>query len=47
MDQHPETMVKVAANLAAVLRAREQDLLNQIEHGELETGNQALGISLL
>jgi CRP-like cAMP-binding protein len=47
MDQYPDSMVKIAANLAAVLRAREQDLLNQIEDAEPETGNQALGVSLL
>ena len=47
MDQYPDSMVKVAANLAQVLRAREQDLLNQIEDEERETGNLALGVSLL
>ena len=47
MDQYPDSMVKVAANLAAVLRAKEQDLLNQIVEDERETGNLALGVSLL
>ena len=47
MDQYPDSMVKIAANLAAVLRAREQDLLNLIGDEEPETGNQALGVSLL
>ncbi|NNK12714.1 MAG: cyclic nucleotide-binding domain-containing protein [Desulfofustis sp.] len=47
MDQYPDGMVKVAANLPAVLRAWEQDLLNQIVDEEQETGNQALGVTLL
>ena len=47
MDQYPDTMGKVAANFAAVLRAWEQDLLNQIEGGEQENRSQALGVSLL
>jgi CRP-like cAMP-binding protein len=47
MDQYPDSMVKVAANLAAVLRAKEQDLLNQIGDEERETGNLVLGVSLL
>jgi CRP-like cAMP-binding protein len=47
MDQYPDGMVKVAANLATVLRVWEQDLLNQIGDQEQEIGNQALGVSLL
>ncbi|MBT8353465.1 MAG: hypothetical protein KJO60_03020, partial [Desulfofustis sp.] len=47
MDQYPDGMVKVAANLPAVLRAWEQDLLNQIVDEEQQTGNQALGVTLL
>ena len=47
MAQYPESMDKVAANLALILRSREQDLLNQVEAGELEAGDLALGISLL
>jgi CRP-like cAMP-binding protein len=49
MGQYPDTMAKVAANFAAIIRAREQDLLNQFEDGEPEHGNQnqALGVSLL
>ena len=47
MDQYPGSMVKVAANHAAVLRAWEQDLLNQIEDEEQETENRSLGVSLL
>ena len=47
MDQYPDSMVKVAANHAAVLRAWEQELLNQIEDEEQETENRSLGVSLL
>ena len=47
MDQYPGSMVKVAANMAGVLRTWEQDLLNQIDKEELEGKNPALGVSLL
>jgi CRP-like cAMP-binding protein len=47
MDQYPAGMVKVAGNLAAVLRAWEQDLLNQIGGEEQNSVNHALGVSLL
>lgn len=47
MDQHPESMVKVAANLASVMRVREQDLLSRVESGEMDPGSLALGVSLL
>lgn len=47
MDQYPDSMVKVAANMASVLRAWEQDLLNQIGDEDLEGGDPALGVSLL
>ena len=47
MDQYPNCLVKVAANMAAVLRTWEQDLLNQIDKDELEGKSPALGVSLL
>ncbi len=47
MQQFPNSMTKIAANMALELAGWEKDLLARADEKELEGENQVLGISLL